>query len=501
MEEIASTLERLEKRNSSHLKSYDHSKAKQKQENYAIELRKKIRQNFFNKKRTLEPITPDSSLSSELKAYIDQNYNFCDSYQEKIYILFELITDDNLSLQSKNYCFSLCSKHLNEIESIVFFLNSSYLPIFLSYLKSESMPTLLQTTHILANLTYADSENCEILLDNDIIPLTLWIIENYTGNIQKNCLWALANLCVGSPRAQNTLISLGFFKKVIQSIKNDDNYNDKCYVLLAYMMKQITDIKMTDQALDLIHKALCDRNKDKEIIIACLFSIFHITKEDMNWVDKVLEYKGMAANIVYYANMEDNDIVFKAIRVIGNLVSYRNSHTQYMMEYGILDVIYKLIDYKAKRKIREEALFALSNVVGGDASQIREVFKREGLLEKAMSGIVDCDAAVRREAWQVFSLISRFKNKDFTLKLIEKGILQQAMVSVSIEIEQKNILIALSFFENCLIAGAIGDYNTVVPLFHEHQIFEYILNLNSSNIQDFLPIRKRIIDNFYKYIQ
>ncbi|OMJ69416.1 hypothetical protein SteCoe_32866 [Stentor coeruleus] len=500
MEGIISTSERLDKRNSSHLKSYDHTTSKFRHESYAVELRKKIRRNFFNKKRTLEPITLDSNLSSELKAYIDQNYNSYNTYQEKIYILFQIITDDSLSLQSKNYCFSLCSRHLNETENIIFFLNSSYLPIFLSYLRSENESTLLQTTHILANLTYADSDSCEILLDNNILPIILWIIENYNGVIQSNCLWALTNLCVDSPRTQKSLISLDFFKKIIQSIKNNDNYNEKCYMLLAYMIKQIKDIKMTDQALDLIHKALCDRNKDKEIILACLFTIFHITKEDINWIDKVLDYEGMGENIVYYANVDDNDIVFKAVKVIGNMVSYRNCHTQYMMEYGILDVFYKLIDHKIKKKIREEALFALGNVVGGDASQVREVFKREGLLDKVMNGIVDCDVDVRKEAWQVFLLISRFKNKDFTLKLLEKGILQQALISVSIEIEQNNILVALSFFENCLIAGAIDDYNTIVPLFHEHQIFDYILNLNSSNFQDFIPITKRIIDNFCKYI-
>jgi hypothetical protein len=375
------------------------------------------------------------------------------------------------------------------------------LHIFLDYLRSENESILFQTTHILANLTFADNEFCEILLDNDIIPQTLQIIDNYTGVIQKNSLWALSNLCVGSVRTQKTLIDLGFFNKVIQSIKNDDNYSGKCYELLAYMMKQITDIKMNDQALDLIHKALCDRNKDKEFILACLFAIAHITKEDMNWVDKVLDYEGMAENIVYYASLEDKDIVFKAVRVIANLVSYRNCHTQCMIENRVLDVIGKLIDYRNQKRIRKEAYFALSNVVAGDASQCREVFIMQGLIEKAMIGIIDGKPDVRNEAWHVFFLISRFKNKDFTLELMKKGILLHALESLSSETEQKNILLALSFFENCLIAGAIGDQNTVIHLFHEDKIFEYILNLNSSNSPDFVPITKKILDNFYNYIQ
>lgn len=501
MDEITLTSERLDKRNSGYLKSYDHEKYKHKQENYAVELRKKKRQNNSKKKRTSEPITQDSDLSSELKALIDQSYKSYDSFQEKISILFEIINYENFPVQGISYCFSLCSRHLNETEVIVSFLNSSHLPKFLDYLRLKNESILLQTTHILANLTSADNENCEILLDNDIIPRILEIIENHTGVIQKNSLWALSNLCVGSVRTQKTLINLGFFNKVIQSIRNDDNYNGKCYELLAYMMRQITDIKMTDQALNLIHKALCDRNKDKEIISACLFAIKHITKEDMNWVDKVLDYEGMAENIVYYANLEDKDIVLKALEVISNLVSYRNCHTQIMIENKALDVLNKLIDYRNKRKIKKEAYFALSNVVAGDASQCREVFKTEGLIEKAMIGIIDGRADVRNEAWHVFFLISRFKNKDFTLLLLKKGILLNALESVSTEIEQKNILLALSFFENCLLAGAIEDQNTVIQLFDDDKIFEYILNLNSSSIPDFVSITRRIIDNFYNYKQ
>lgn len=497
MEKILLTSERLDKRNLSYLKSYDFSKIKNTQEQYAVDLRKKIRKTFFSKKRLLNCTISISEFSPEFIQVINCKYNSCASYQEKLSVLFQMIVDPTYPSPCKNYFFSLVSRCLKKKEEIQFFIRSSYLKVLTTYLKIENDLLLPQATLIIANVSSADSISCDILLDNDIIRILLLLIENNMGVVQDNCLWAIKNLCLDSSRAQLTLINFGFFEKITYVIKNIDNSNPKYYEILYCMVKKLEDLRQVDQALELISQALSDRNRESDIIRVCLWGISYIKYKDL-LIERLINFKGMKENLIYYINNEDVNIAFSAINAVEIIVDIACNYTQELINIGLMNALHKQIGSK-KNSIREDVFFILSSIVAHDQAQIREIFKDKALVESAFIGIIDSCVKVRREAWHFFYMISNPSCKDFIYAILQMNFLTIALESLSVESENLIIKLALTFFENCLLAEALTGLKYILQLFMDLRIFEYISNFKDSENEEVAQTAVRILDTFYDY--
>ncbi|OMJ73856.1 hypothetical protein SteCoe_27372 [Stentor coeruleus] len=497
MEKILLTSERLDKRNLSYLKSYDFSKNKNTQEQYAVDLRKKIRKTFFSKNRLLNCKISISEISPDFTQALNCKYNSCVSYQEKLSFLFQMIIDPNYHLPYKNYFFSLVSRCLKKKEEIQFFIRSSYLKVLIAYLNTENSLLLPQTTLIIANISSADRISCDILLDNDILRILLLLIENNIGVVQDNCLWAIKNLCLDLSRAQTTLINCGFFEKITCIIKNIDNSKPKYYEILYCMIKKLKDLQKIDQALELISQALSDRNRESDIIRVCLWGISYIKNKSL-LIERLINFKFMKENLIYYINSEDVNIVFPAINAVEIIVDISGNHIQELINIGLLNALHKQINSK-KKSIREDAFFILSSIVAQDQTKIREIFKHQNLVENTFNGIIDSCAKVRSEAWHFFYMISNPNCKDFIYAILQMNFFNIVLESLSMESENVIIKLALTFLENCLLAEALTGLKYILQLFMDLRIFEYISNFKDSENDEVAETALRILDTFYDF--
>ena len=122
-----------------------------------------------------------------------------------------------------------------------------------------------------------------------------------------------------------------------------------------------------------------------------VYSIFHCS----TLIEAVVA-SGVLPRLVSLMGHSELLVVVPALRVTGNIISGTERHTQAALDAGALPFITPLLTH-AKRNVRREACWTISNVAAGTKPQISQMMATPGLSAAVLQQLKHGDWNVKKE--------------------------------------------------------------------------------------------------------
>jgi hypothetical protein len=495
METFFSAPERICQRNSEFFSSFDAFKVKNSSDSYAVELRKKSRSDFLQSKRSKSSEIYLPEIPTEIQIKINKILNELPTLEKKLLYISNMIQSEFIGMGEKSYYFFYCFNMIKSTNIANLFSNLGYLDLIKSNIDQNNEILVKQITRSCVNITTAAPEYCSQMIGNGLLDKIILLIDRFEGEIRENCLWAISNSCLNCYAINNYLVKVRFQNKLYCILESESNLKNHIYIILGQMSKIIKDVN----EINTLFKTLINEINIKSSIQSfsgCLWGLNSLTSLDSDRIDLIINQEGLLDEIIMNSINFELNISFPCFEILGNISSSTNSHTQRLLDCNILSAIQYSLD-SSYYEIKKSCYFALSNIAAGTACQLKQLFEYDGLIKQAIKGLLDPNSFVRAEAWHVFVNISKFKNKDFLLSLIDLGITISIPKALNKETDPKVLKLGTVFCLNLLLAGEIEGENTVVPIFEASGCFEVISKIRNCGNSYCEEIAEKIIDTFY----
>ncbi|CAG9315249.1 unnamed protein product [Blepharisma stoltei] len=462
--------ERIEERKRNYQKGIDLSELKRKRDDDAVELRRKHRLANIHKKRAVcvdgnqivsdynkenlkEFEFPTNFVPTELAMHENRLISAEIAPMDRFSILLAIINSQNR--ENLQEALVLLGKLLPFADLAVFnmIFQQEICSKLIKFLSEREKEIRSAAAWCMINLSSGPNFIVKSLLDGNLLhALTRALRDNELNEFLHYCIWIVGNLAGESLKVRDEAIKAGVLGYLANFILQNSEINEKH---LSTIIWTITNLckgvpyppdHVFKESFRIIPIAL--KHNIDDILSNCCYILSYISSAGVEYVDMIFN-SGILPIIILLVNRENYKIQIPALRVLGNIFSSEiNLHTQTLLNLGVLDSLFKLLD-SSKRGIRKESLWCFSNIMGGTDDQINCVLDHQEVW-KISNALVDTDMEIQKEALWVIGNASESKNKKTVLRL--SGILPQ-LIRVLQNKEAGVLKLALKILEKMLTAG------------------------------------------------
>jgi hypothetical protein len=208
--------------------------------------------------------------------------------------------------------------------------------------------------------------------------------EQSDHNLMPHALWLIGNICAEKNEIREFVVSKGFLNrisKILDDFSAPDEVKEKAVWVVCNLTRGNVD-KYSYEFLDLINplKKFLKNSIDENEISNCLFIIYKLTSTTGILLDKFID-KDVYNKLVDLMTYNDT-FKYYSLKILANLLSSSDHKAQILIDQGILDVYLRIFEDNDP-KIIKEALWGLSNICAGTASQI-EKLEKKGIISKVL---------------------------------------------------------------------------------------------------------------------
>ena len=333
----------------------------------------------------------------------------------------------------------------------------------------------------------------------DIIFSELLNAKNLNLNLVKNYLIYL-NVLLTDENILKKYMNKNLKDNIYNLIKdfpNEPTIINKCLKILGKIFsrnnKELTDnlINNSVNLIQEINNIILKYPENIKILKNSTIIISELTHNgNTNILNKIVELN-MLSKIIQNIDMEDSDIIFYSLRILGNFAMNNDSfYTQKLIESNALDALKKTLDIKyndINEDIRKESSFAISNIAAGTQEQIIKLY--ENNFFQLLSDIINNEEESKTKTnclWAIYNF-SCLKNEGYLDELIQNGIMK--IIVKRFNIDHGDVLgCSLEALDNLLKYEkkirnpAIA--NIVQNEVNNLDIFNSIINLKKTNTED-----------------
>jgi len=244
-------------------------------------------------------------------------------------------------------------------------LHCGAVEVFVEILRTGIDMIKEQAVWALGNIA-GDSSSCrDFILQLQVIPYLIQLTGvGVPQPLRKNAVWTISNLCRGRPAPVFSFIR----------------------ITIPYLVQLLHD-------------------PDSNIVGDALWALSYITDGDNERIEEVLKFP--VAEIVVPLLLHKLSTVYApALRVVGNISTGEDRHTQAILDAGVIPRLRVLLEGNSKGIIRE-VCWALSNITAGTPNQIQFIFDEPGLVIALRDLLHIADFAVKKEAtWALANITS-----------------------------------------------------------------------------------------------
>ena len=235
------------------------------------------------------------------------------------------------------------------------------------------------------------------------------------------------------------------------------------------------DISILAPALPVLADILF-QNRDIDTMVDATWALSYISDgEDMR-IEAVLK-TGVIPYLTNILRSDNVQAVVPSLRTLGNIVSGDDRQTQSVLDSNVLSALVPLLSH-AKKNIRKETCWLLSNIAAGTVDQLTELVNTPSLLQRVleqMSSTAEWD--VRREAcWVVSNVASVGHCAHIHNKLIEYGALTP-LCELLTTADVKIVMVAMEALESILKLATPDTLKRYIQLIDEAGGIDNLENL------------------------
>ncbi|CAG9311814.1 unnamed protein product [Blepharisma stoltei] len=497
------TPERISDRNKDFKKEIDLATHTKNRDTFSVELRKSKRLENVWKRRA--NFLPESQISPLLVSLYPDLANLNFDSKLRLQILFQIIAAQNsyevilAGFKEIRKCLSI--EDTSELSSMV---NSNYIQYLIQYIDPKIFPEIQsEAMWCLANISSGAHELCEELMNLGIINACKSVINLERQDIAENAVWCLANLAGDCKEIREKLIENEIVQFLVNLMESDFEISISLAETTAWALNNIfkgdnLKIKMTNDALPIVKKMLKYGNDNTKL--HCLYIALYISAQNEFHVQTLINSNILKRILPFFqSNIQKEQLI--VTKIIGNIIFGDDTHTQTLINLGILDYFQNLM-LSTSPEIRKEVLWALSNITAGTKLQIALAVEHPVIL-LAMQALYDASAPVKLEASIVFNNIIHAGAKPTILGLVHKNILphlRDGLCNVKNQIILKNLV---EFCDGLLNVGKsfLTDegINPIVKPFDESGCLTALEKSQVIAGQQTYSIIERILGNYFGF--
>lgn len=353
---------------------------------------------------------------------------------------------------------------------------------------------------------------------NELIGIIISFITNHDNFKLNIFIPALRYLSIlsninnpNSNQISNILYNEKIKDKIMDIIKAfpDDLYIIKKCIKALYKICKHTDFsesysEISEDVIQILSGIIKNNPNDIELIIwsLCLMTTLTQSHSSQILLNKIIDLN-LLQNIIDLTNIENNDLIYYSLRIIGNFAMMEDSqYTDKILEMNVLEILKKFLDKQYIEKIRKESTFTLSNIAAGTQEQIIKLFKSD--VFPILSDIItkEPESDIKNNClWTIYNF-SCLKNKKYLDNLVEGGIMK--IIIDRFNIDTGNVLCcSLEALDNIMKFDQKVRDPAIVSI-TENQIinlnvFEALNNLKNNNNEELCHTKiNNILKNYFK---
>jgi hypothetical protein len=265
-------------------------------------------------------------------------------------------------------------------------------PVLVALLDCAEDNMQIEAAWVLTNLAVGTSQQCQVLLDADIMPRLVRLLQvraapdgDYKLAVKEQTLWLIGNLAGDSLELRGQLLRGGVLRAVLPLLHPDfwllaspSLASPSLQRNLMWVISNFTRGKpsphwhMVSGALPLLGPVL-QNTHDAEALEECVRCYAQLSDDsDLGnpRIQAVVEQPGVVVKLVQLLGHPSSSVQSSALRACANVTTGNDDQTQAVLDAGLLPALAILLGHDTI-SIRKEALWCLSNIAAGSRSQIQ----------------------------------------------------------------------------------------------------------------------------------
>eukprot|EP00331_Platyophrya_macrostoma_P023919 CAMPEP_0176442708 /NCGR_PEP_ID=MMETSP0127-20121128/21986_1 /TAXON_ID=938130 /ORGANISM="Platyophrya macrostoma, Strain WH" /LENGTH=404 /DNA_ID=CAMNT_0017827793 /DNA_START=236 /DNA_END=1447 /DNA_ORIENTATION=+ len=272
-------------------------------------------------------------------------------------------------------------------------IDTGIVPLLKDFLLEDQEPQLqLEAAWCLTNIASGTTDQSKVVADNRGIELLIRLLTSNNSEGAEQAVWALGNLISLYQKIKSKLSS----KHVIWAISN------------CCRGKPKPSYSLTSKALSTLVEAV-KTSVDAEVLTDAIWALSYLIGDGQadptNGINEAIKL-GLLEAMTNLIQSPLLSIVIPTIRILGNLAAAQdNSYIDEILKYPIfIDTLAGLITH-AKRAIRKETSWCLSNLVAGTPAQSIHILNHPTLIDNLFKqASSECIEVLKEMAYVILSL-------------------------------------------------------------------------------------------------
>lgn len=305
-------------------------------------------------------------------------------------------------------------------------LAADALPLLVALLDSPEPKVVFESSWALTNI--ASTEYTKAVVTSGALPKLIAGMMHGNGNVREQCMWCVGNIAGDCAEFRDIIFadsSNAGVQNLLLNIQHPDNIK-----LLRNATWTLSNFCRGKPSPNPAHVApiipalaYLITMTDKDVVSDALWAICYLTDGEETLIDAVINHPGVLARIIELLGHEELSVSMPALRIIGNIVSSVDRHTQAAVNSGIISALLPLLR-SGKRNIRREACWAISNIAAGTHEQISTLLATPGLIQAVLEIMRCSEWHVRKEATWIICNSAAAGTPQHVCKLVSFGVVE-----------------------------------------------------------------------------
>jgi len=400
-------------------------------------------------------------------------------------------------------------------------------PIYYTIEESDKIRLIHESAWVITNIASGSKAQTEAVIKAGAVRELVKLLQVSSVDLQDQSIWALGNIAGDCEAARDAVIREGgvdLITRIVVKLLSEGKGSISVLRNAAWAMSNLNrgrspppDLAQMEKSLHVVLKLM--QVEDSEIMVDTYWALSYMCDAGEKQVDMVIASGAIEALLKRLATYQGigerggasfipmkEELVTPIIRTIGNIATYEDRHTDYIIKLGALSLLKNVflfgVDNKKIAKIKKEICWVVSNIAAGTPDQVDSVI-REGFLELLVSALKNSDSLTKAEAcWALCNASMHGKtHKNHAREIAKAGVIAAfGKFLPTVRNEPKIIIIILDCLLCLLECGredSLGGENAIVFEIEDAMLLDQIEELQESDNHGVVSRAEMILSEYF----